>query len=115
VETQVDPSAIKIGSIIAAVKRQHDLPTGATQTLHEQFVGELGPRVDLKSLEGVSGGPIVGFFDEDGVTKYWVVALQSMSVGTRFILGCPVKLFGGIILEQLQRLVEDQTNSRSNS
>src|SRR5207237_1571279 len=51
------------------------LPDGK-QTRHQRVIGPLDPSLDLKSVKGMSGGPIFGFCYLPQV-RYWVVALQS--------------------------------------
>jgi hypothetical protein len=81
------------------------------ETEYERFIGEITNKSDIESLEGTSGGPIVGFFKQEDQTAYWVVALQSHSLGNRYVFGCPVKLFGTIIVEEVQALlkIEERT------
>jgi hypothetical protein len=98
---------VKIGSVITSVKRLHDLPKGADNTKHERFIGETSKRIDLRSLEGTSGGPIMGFREINGQTRFWVVALQSKAIGTKYVLGCPTKLISDLVLEHIRMLVEE--------
>jgi len=58
------------------------------------FVGRLFPEVRIKSIKGMSGGPIYGFRQgKDGLLYYHVVALQSHWREKRgLVFGCSVPL-----------------------
>lgn len=97
-----------IGALLASVKRLHEPPPGADEVKYERFMGELSRKMETEhGLEGASGGPIVGFYDdEQGKLSYWVVALQSKCIDKRYILGCPVKLFGQQLLDGMREYIE---------
>lgn len=98
-------TGINIGTALYTVKRLTEPPPGADQTIFERFMGDLGK--EHSPLKGTSGGPILGFFrDNDDNLCYWVVALQSKCIKNRYIFGCPLKLFGGILLDELRQIVE---------
>jgi len=103
-----EASAIKYGTVAIALRRLRELPDGAQETKFERFIGDVGGEVDLEhGLEGTSGAPILGFFDEDGTLKYWVVALQSHCLRKRFVFGCPVKTIGHLIMAEANALLDD--------
>jgi hypothetical protein len=79
-------------------------------------MGDLGKTVSLPGgLKGTSGGPILGFFRDDGGNlRYWVVALQSSCLHNRYIFGCPVKLFGGLLLDELREVVRVMERRQGN-
>jgi hypothetical protein len=55
-----------------------ELPSSTERAREPEFVGRIDSRVDLKSIVGMSGGPIFGFRHEpDGRLAYWPVAIQS--------------------------------------
>jgi hypothetical protein len=59
----------------------------------------------LPSIVGMSGGPIFGFKKgEDGLLRYWIVAVQSRwRESARIIFGCPVRTFATLVEQELQR------------
>jgi hypothetical protein len=60
----------------------------------------------LKSIAGMSGGPIFGF-NFDPPTKYWVVALQSSWLPDEGVVyGCPLPTLAGIISEYLEEALK---------
>jgi hypothetical protein len=68
-----------------------------------RFAGRLDPQLTIRSVEGMSGGPIFGFRrDESGRLRYWVVALQSAwNSGTRVVYGCPLSVIAKIVSDHI--------------
>jgi len=66
-----------------------NLPSEITPSTNPQFVAKIDDRVDLKSIVGMSGGPIFGFRrSENGQIAYWPVAIQSRWLpGKRIVIG----------------------------
>lgn len=59
-------------------------------TLFPRFIATIDSQTNLKSLQGMSGGPIFGF-NTTRPNKYWIVAIQSSwKKSERKIFGCPV-------------------------
>lgn len=69
---------------------------------YPRFVGQLDDGLSIGSVEGMSGGPILGFRrDDQGRRRYWIIALQSAwKPGTRIIYGCPLSVIGEIVNDQ---------------
>ncbi len=67
------------------------------------FVGKIDDECPIKSIEGMSGGPIYGFRRNDqGQWLYHIVALQSRwREGSRVIFGCPMTLFAEMLYQQM--------------
>jgi hypothetical protein len=59
------------------------------------FAGELRDKSQIKSVKGMSGGPIFGYKTlPDGRQFYWVVAVQSRwREQSRIVFGCPLRIF----------------------
>lgn len=63
---------------------------------------------DLKSIDGMSGGPILGFRRrEDGNGLYWIVGLQSSWLPTsRIVCACPLAPFAEGIEAEINAMVD---------
>jgi len=63
------------------------------------FAGRISPEAKIKSIKGMSGGPIFGFRQaEDGRWYYHVVALQSWwRPDSRIVFGCSVPLVAELL------------------
>jgi hypothetical protein len=68
------------------------------------FIGRVGAAAALPSIVGMSGGPIFGFKKgEDGLLRYWIVAVQSRwRPDTRITFGCPVRTFASLVEQELE-------------
>ena len=84
------------------VKKLELPPAGRTPTKHPQFIGQLDPELALKSIKGMSGGPIFGFREEpNGRFRYWVVALQSSwDAGKRIVYGCSLPILASLMTDR---------------
>ncbi len=68
------------------------------------FIGQVKTEpLGVKSIKGMSGGPIFGLKKrDDGQYLYWAVALQSWwDPETRTTYGCPLPIFGRILIDYL--------------
>jgi hypothetical protein len=87
-----------VGPTMFAIQRLASPPVGARPTKHERFVGLLDPALGLKSMKGMSGGPIFGFNFEERHPVYWVVALQSAwREAEGFVFGCPIPTLASLM------------------
>jgi len=82
-----DEIQVDVRATIVAVDRIEDSS--------DWFVGKLDPAVTLRTIKGMSGGPIYGFrHTDDGRLLYHVVALQSWwDPDSKIIRGCSVPMF----------------------
>jgi len=80
----------KAGIALLHIRKLDALPDGAEITAAPRFVGEITNLGDLKSVEGMSGGPIFGFALVDGHLHYWVVAIQSSWFRKKYVFGTPL-------------------------
>ena len=79
------------------VHRLESPPNDRPPTQHPQFVGRIDQELALKSVKGMSGGPIFGFRLEPEM-RYWVVALQSSWVpATRIVYGCALPSLASLL------------------
>ena len=104
------------GNGIAGVVHPALVPLQKTQlppdemlpSTYSWFVGRVGAAQGLPDIDGMSGGPIFGFFrDADGQWRYWIVAMQSRwDRDSRIILACPVPVIARLVEEGIQRHAE---------
>jgi|SRR5580700_4864077 hypothetical protein len=89
-DASVNPTILKVEGLDCP-------PSNAAQTQYPRFVGQLPEGLPLKSVKGMSGGPIFGFSHRPEL-RYWVVALQSSWVPERRIVyGCPLPLLASLM------------------
>ena len=82
-----------------------DPPDDLPQTTCPRFIGRLPKVLPLKSIGGMSGGPIFGFGEENGSMKYWIVAIQSAwRKDHNIIFGCLLPYVGALVERELQQL-----------
>jgi hypothetical protein len=81
------------------VRRLDPPPDDTPVTTHPRFVGQISAETPIKSVVGMSGGPIFGFrFGEQ--TQYWVVALQSTWIPSRRIVyGCSLPILATLMTQ----------------
>ncbi len=81
------------------VRRLDAAPEDKAPTRYPQFIGQLGCNVKLRSVKGMSGGPIFGFrLSPDGTLHYWVVALQSSwNPSKRIVYGCSLPALASLM------------------
>jgi hypothetical protein len=79
------------------IKRLDFPPDDSKPTRYPRFVGQINSKLQLMSVEGMSGGPIFGFrFGAE--TRYWIVALQSSWLPERrIVFGCPLPILAPLL------------------
>ncbi len=96
----------EIEPVTISIQKKETLPFNMEMPapLNPPFVGKIDPGF-LQSIEGMSGGPIVGL-KQGTPDRYWIVALQSAWYpGKREVIGCPlVVLFS--FLKELRSAIE---------
>ena len=86
----------EINPTMIPVEQLGELPSDIEQTPWPRFVGQLSQSFSLKSLVGMSGGPIYGFKRGTPI-RYWIPAIQSGWLRDRKItFGCPVPLLAAL-------------------
>jgi hypothetical protein len=89
-----------LSPVIFGIRRLGSAPEDRAPTRYPQFVGQLDPELPLKSVAGMSGGPIFGFRYKDQELRYWVVALQSTwDRQRRITYGCDLPLLASLMTE----------------
>ncbi len=103
IEGQGDVDALVRPVLIAVEEIDARKIAGVAKTW---FVGRLPPEANIKSIKGMSGGPIFGFRrTKAGQWVYHVVALQSWwKPDSRIIFGCPLFDFA----ERLHQLIDSR-------
>jgi len=108
-EQQGTDSLFQAENVCIPVKKLDQLPDDAEPSTHERFVGRLRDDLPITSVEGMSGGPIIGIGDTpDEKCDYWVVAIQSTQLG-RTIFGYPFDA----LAELIERAVAEHDERRS--
>lgn len=82
------------------VHRLESAPESSRKTRYPRFVGQIDQENPIKSVVGMSGGPIFGFNIEGKDIRYWVVALQSSwNPKTRIIYGCSLPTLATLLTQ----------------
>lgn len=83
--------------VIISVQKTGTSIEGRTPTRNPQFVGQIDPQLPLRSIVGMSGGPIFGV-KLGPPTQYWIVALQSAWLpSSGVVVGCPLPLLASFL------------------
>ena len=82
-----------------------------TRKSFPRFKGKILDMGNQQRIEGMSGGPIFGFFYEGGHVKYLLLALQSTWDERSTVFGCPIPTMMKC-LEQKIREYLDSSRSR---
>ena len=102
--THVDDSGNGvISATMIGVRPVESPPENDRPTRHPRFVGQLNDGLPLRTIRGMSGGPIFGFRFGESETRYWIVALQSSwNQRQGLVYGCRLPLLATILTERLQ-------------
>lgn len=100
-----DLSTVQITSTLLDVEMLDHRPEEFPESDEPLFYGRIKHGESLSSIEGMSGGPILGFYkNEKGELRYWLIALQSRWLPTsRYIMACSTKLLGEFLEEMVQK------------
>jgi hypothetical protein len=89
-------STVRIEPTVFGVRRV-SAGSGSQKTKYPRFVGQVADGLSLRSLAGMSGGPILGFRTEPRLT-YWMVAIQSSwNAKTRTVYGCDFPMLASLM------------------
>jgi hypothetical protein len=96
----VDTQSIDIKSTLYSIELLNERPEGYPETVIPKFYGHIELVDELTTIEGMSGGPIFAFHqNEKGEFHYWLIALQSTwKPRSQVIAACPSKVLG-LLLE----------------
>jgi len=99
-ETQVSSTA---DPFYIPVTWVDDAPDEFLNTTCPRFIGRLPDVLPIESVVGMSGGPIFGFWVENGSTKYCILAIQSAwRKDHRIIFGCLLPYIGALVERELK-------------
>ncbi len=91
-----------------------DPPDDLPQTTCPRFIGRLPEGLPVEIIPGMSGGPVFAFGEEDGVMKYWIVAIQSaLRKDHRIIFGCLLPYVGAIVERDMEEF--ERRSNRENA
>jgi hypothetical protein len=91
-----DSQNLNIISTLHGIEPINEKPDGYPEIDIPQFFGRITLGDELTTIEGMSGGPIFAFHqNEKGEYHYWLIALQSTWIPKSRIIGaCPTKVLG---------------------
>lgn len=97
---------VPISPTLICVKRLDKSPENIKNTRYPRFIGQLDHKLQLSSIDGMSGGPIFGFYSN--FHKYQIVAIQSSWLPDRRItFGCPLPILADLISKSIDRDNDD--------
>lgn len=96
-----------VSPTLIGLKKLEEPPKDIRITKNLRFIGKLPPNLSLKSIVGMSGGPIFGF-NYGPPMRYWIVAIQSTWLKSRGItFGCPVPVLAELISGWSDQLIKE--------
>ena len=102
--TKSKPNQLELSPTLFTVEQMAERPEGFAETEFPRFYGRIALGDDIKSIEGVSGGPVFAFYKNDiGELRYWLVALQSRWLQTpKFIAACYTRILGDFLEDVIE-------------
>jgi hypothetical protein len=95
-----------LSPVMFGIKQLEAQPSDRASTRYPQFIGQLDSELPLKSVKGMSGGPIFGFRQEGDELRYWVIALQSSwDRDKRITYGCDLPTLASLMTEWAREAV----------
>jgi hypothetical protein len=102
-----------LGPTLLRVRAVSESDAEIVRTINQRFVGKVDDALPIKSLRGMSGGPIFGF-RSDKIDRYWIVALQSSwDRRHNFVYGCPMLTIADLVTKWLADLPEPEALTSS--
>ncbi len=108
-------TSIRIQPSMLPVERLESVPESLANLDGPQFIGKLlVPESSLQSIDGMSGGPIIGLRrNQDGSALYWIVAVQSGWLSQRRIVhACPFPPFACKLEDELRKFVRTDVEAK---
>lgn len=101
--TKVNLNDFQITPTLHKVEALSKRPDNFPETNVPLFYGKVFLGKALSNIEGMSGGPIFGFYQNDkDELRYWLLALQSRWLPkSHNIMACPTKLLGLFLEEKV--------------
>lgn len=103
--TKFDLNALEVITTLHTVEALEGRSNNFPKTDVPLFYGRVRLGEPVSNIEGMSGGPIFGFYqNHKGELRYWLVALQSRWLpDSHKIMACPTKLLGLFLEEMVQK------------
>ncbi|WP_165226453.1 hypothetical protein [Aquisphaera insulae] len=94
--------------ILIPVERLHARPACYQEQSDPMFYGVVDTQERVKSIKGMSGGPILGLkLDENGIGRYWFIGVQSgWYPPERIVCATPLADVRDILITGMQRMLE---------
>ena len=104
--TNLEIDKIEFTTTLHRIDALDNKPEGFPDTDFPLFYGNIVLGDSMTDIEGMSGGPILGFYrNERNELKYWLIALQSTWLKqSKIIKACPTRLLG----TYLETLIGDE-------
>ncbi len=111
IQTGSDKNLQTIGSVsptLIPMRKMATQPENIKKTKFPRFIGKLSSNLPVKSIVGMSGGPIFGF-NIGPPMRYWIVAIQSSWLEERRItFGCPLPVLAKLLTEWTDRFLNEK-------
>jgi hypothetical protein len=106
---KVDPNTVNVTTTLHKVEVLSQRPDDFPDTNIPLFYGQIRLGETVTNIEGMSGGPIFGFYQNDkSELRYWLIAIQSRWLpASHILMACPTKLLGLFLEEMIQKRNEN--------
>ncbi|MBA7681455.1 hypothetical protein ES703_89793 [subsurface metagenome] len=95
--------ALQVSPVLLVLDPIAETTTGIPKDSKGRFHAKISSELPLKSIVGMSGGPIFGINFDDPMS-YWIVAIQGSWIeGKKEVFGCPIQTIGNMIKEEVRK------------
>lgn len=96
---------VEVSPTMITIRELEQPPPGFSRP-YRRLVARIIDPITLRSVVGMSGGPIIGFHIGEAV-RYWIVGLQSTWLeGSGTTFACPFPVFGAMLTDWVRHLDE---------
>ncbi len=100
---EVGEHKIDFANMIHVVEPLEERPIWFDEFSTPMFYGRVQLNSAVKSLSGMSGGPILALCEVDGKLRYWVTAVQGSWIApTRDIAACRIRPFAELLKDSIR-------------
>jgi hypothetical protein len=106
--TRFEPGGdVEIVPLLLPLLPTEQPPEGMVLPNNPIHIFRLAANPMVKSLKGMSGGPIIGMrLNEAGELRYWILGvLRTAKVSERYITACPMPVLGKILRDQFDKTI----------